>query len=86
MDETEKDANFLNTVFLTSAYLQGLVESGITTQAALNACSNENLHMKSNGSYGRDLTHISVDGCERIAEYVSTQLKGMSTGVEEYFK
>ena len=81
MEEIAKDVNFLDTIYLTKTYLNGLVASGDVTEEILNNHSNAGI--KKNR---QDTTHLSVLGCKNIAEFVAAQLKTMDTGLEKHLK
>ena len=81
LEEANKDASFLDTIYLTKNYLYDLIAKGEFTEEALNNHSNKGL---AKNHY--DHTHLSILGCKNVAEYVASQLKNMNTGIEKFLK
>lgn len=81
LNETAEDAAFLDTVYLTKNYINSIVADGKLTEEELASHTNSNLSKS-----GYDLTHVSVNGCKLIAEYVAEQLKSANIGFDSYLK
>ena len=81
LEEANKDASFLDTIYLTKNYIYDLIEKGEFTEEALNSHSNSGLAKNHN-----DHTHLSILGCKNVAEYVASQLKTMDCGIKYFLK
>ena len=81
MEETAKDASFLDTIYLIKTYLNGLVASGEVTEEQLNNHSNSGI--KNNRS---DTTHLSILGCTNVAEFVASSIKEQKLSLAAYLK
>lgn len=81
IEETEKDVSFLDTVYLTANYINSLVESGKMTQTQVENHSNSGIR-----NNGYDTTHISIDGCERIAQFVVDSIKSQNIELTKVLK
>ena len=81
LEEANKDAAFLDTIYLTKNYVYDLIAKGEFTEEALANHSNKGLAKNHN-----DHTHLSILGCKNVAEYVASQLKTMNTGLEKHLK
>ena len=81
MEQIAADNSFVDRVYLSKNYLNGLISSGALTEEELNIHGNNNV--KNNRD---DKTHLSIPGARSVAEYVAAQLKTMNTGIEEFLK
>ena len=81
MEETAKDVSFLDTIYLTKNYINGLIAIGELTQEQISNHTNSGL--KNNG---QDTTHLSILGCKNIAEFVADSIKSQNIGLKAFLK
>ncbi len=81
IEETDKDVAFLDTIYLTANYINSLIDSGDLT--AEEVANHSNSGIKNNG---HDTTHLSILGCDNIAQFVAESIKAQGIAIQEILK